>query len=300
MKDIIDKINALKKEKNATILAHNYQAVEIQDLADYCGDSLQLAMLSAEIKSEIIVFCGVKFMAETAAILNPEARILLPVKDAGCPMADMITGEQLRKFKSQHPGSTVVCYVNSTVEVKAESDICCTSSNTVKVMNSVDPNSTILFVPDRNLGSWAAGQSGRKVITWDGYCPTHQWGFSEEDVRKMRADYPGHKLLVHPECDPQIVRHADEVMSTGGMMRYVESGDRVIIATETGLTNYLKHLYPKKSIVNLSPRAICQNMKKTHLRDVLAALEEEQHHIVVDPQIARKAKSSIDRMLELS
>ncbi|MCB5270859.1 MAG: quinolinate synthase NadA [Candidatus Cloacimonetes bacterium] len=300
MKDIIARINELRTQKNALILAHNYQPIQIQELADYRGDSLQLAMLSAQLDNPLIVFCGVRFMAETAAILNPKTKVLLPVQDAGCPMADMITGLQLREFKRSHPGSTVVCYVNSTVEVKAESDICCTSSNAVKVIQSVPKDHTVLFVPDRNLGSWAAKQTGRKVITWDGYCPIHQWGFTTEDVANMRAKYPEHKLLAHPECDPEIVDQADEVMSTGGMMNYAKTHDKMIIATETGLTNYLQHIYPEKSIVTLSPKAICPDMKKISLEDVLAALEQEQYHIQVPEDIATKAKVSIDRMLELS
>lgn len=300
MNEIIQKIQALKKERQALILAHNYQAVEIQDLADYRGDSLQLAMLSRDLRSPLIVFCGVRFMAETAAILNETSRVLLPVLDAGCPMADMITAEQLRQFKAEHPGSPVVCYVNSTVEVKAESDICCTSSNAVKVLQSLPADKEILFVPDRNLGSWAAGQSGRKVITWNGYCPTHQWGFGIGDIRNMRAKYPDFLLLAHPECDPVIVNEADLVMSTGGMMNYVQQNDKVIIATENGLTDYLKHIYPTKKIVTLSPKAVCQNMKKTRLQDVLKALQEERHHVVVEESIAQKARESIDRMLALS
>nr|MDK2851595.1 quinolinate synthase [Candidatus Cloacimonadota bacterium] len=300
MKEIREQIKALKQEKNALILAHNYQDIEIQELADYRGDSLQLAMLSKDVKTDLIVFCGVRFMAETAAILNPNARVLLPVLDAGCPMADMISGEQLREFKAEHPGSVVVCYVNSTVEVKAESDICCTSSNAVQVLNSIPEDKTILFVPDRNLGSWAARESGRKVIAWNGYCPTHQWGFSAADITNMRQQYPDHKLLAHPECDPIIVDRADFVMSTGGMIRYAKEHDKMIIATENGMIDYLKHIYPQKSIISLSPKAVCQNMKKTHVQDVLNALREEKYHIVVAEEIAARAKKSIDRMLELS
>jgi quinolinate synthase len=299
MQDITNEIKRLAKAKNALILAHNYQAVEIQDLADYRGDSLQLSILSAEVKSPLIVFCGVRFMAETAAILNPGSKVILPVMDAGCPMADMISGEQLRQFKAAHPGSVVVCYVNSTVEVKAESDICCTSSNALKVVSSLPPDQTILFVPDRNLGSWVAKVSGRKIITWNGYCPTHQWGFSLQDVQKMRGEYPDYELLVHPESDPVIVEQADHVMSTGGMVKYLEEHDRVIIATENGLTDYLKHLHPDKKILSLSPKAICQNMKKTRVEDVLNALQNEEHQIQVDPAIAQKAKLSIDRMLAI-
>jgi quinolinate synthase len=257
-------------------------------------------MLSRDLKNPMIVFCGVRFMAETAAILNESSTVLLPVLDAGCPMADMISADQLRQFKAQHPGSPVVCYVNSTVEVKAESDICCTSSNAVKVLQSLPADKDTLFVPDRNLGSWAAHQSGRKVITWNGYCPTHQWGFGLGDIRNLKTKYPDYALLAHPECDPVIVNEADMVMSTGGMMKYVEQNDKVIIATENGLTDYLKHIYPNKKIITLSPKAVCQNMKKTTVRDVLKALEESRHHIVVDEAIAKKARESIDRMLALS
>jgi len=299
MKDIIQEIKRLRDLKNALILAHNYQALEIQELADYRGDSLQLSILSAQLKSPMILFCGVQFMAETAAILNPDSKVILPVIDAGCPMADMITAEQLNKFKAEHPDSVVVCYVNSTVEVKAESDICCTSSNALKVVSSIPPGKTILFVPDRNLGSYIAKISGRKIITWNGYCPTHQWGFTTDDITRMRANYPDYELLAHPECDPVIVEQADQVMSTGSMVKHLESHDRVIIATENGLTNYLKHIHPDKHIETLSPKAICQNMKKIRIEDLLSALQDEQYHITVEPKIAEKAKRSIDRMLAI-
>ena len=293
-------IERLKHERQALILAHNYQAVEIQELADFRGDSLQLAIQAAQVTAPLIVFCGVRFMAETAAILNPRSKVLLPAADAGCPMADMISAEQLISFKNQHPGSPVVCYVNSTVDVKAESDICCTSSNAVKVLQSLPADKPILFVPDRNLGSWAAKQSGRQVITWNGYCPTHQWGFSLEDIKALRTQYPGFTLLAHPECDQAIVEQADLVMSTGGMMNWMQNGDKAIIATENGLTNYLKHLYPEKSIVTLSPRAVCQNMKKTTLENLLQSLVDLQHEITVESGIAEKARKSIDRLLELT
>ncbi|MDD2228844.1 MAG: quinolinate synthase NadA [Candidatus Cloacimonetes bacterium] len=298
--ELIDKIKVLKQEQNALILAHNYQAVEIQDLADYRGDSLQLSILAAELKAPTIVFCGVKFMAETAAILNPTSDILLPAVDAGCPMADMINVTQLRKFKIQYPGSPVVCYVNSSVEVKAESDICCTSSNAVKVLQSLPDDLPILFVPDKNLGAWAAKQAGRQVITWNGYCPVHQWGFYEQNVFDIRAKYPDYTLLAHPECDPDIVQHADLVLSTGGMMNWIVSGDKAIIATENGLTKYLQHLYPEKQIVSLSPRANCKNMKRTTLEHVYLALLNHQYLVKVDPAIAEGALKSISRMLELS
>jgi len=299
-REIIDSINQLRKDRDALILAHNYQAVEIQDLADYRGDSLQLAMLAAKVSASVIVFCGVKFMAETAAIINPASRILLPAINAGCPMADMIDANQLRAFKRNNPGSPVVCYVNSSVEVKAESDICCTSSNAVRVLQSLPDTKSILFVPDRNLGSWAAKQAGREVITWDGFCPVHQLHFSETDVDNARLSYPSHTLIAHPECDPAIIKHADYVMSTGGMMEWMETGDNAIIATENGMVNYLQHIYPGKSIVGLSANANCKNMKKTTLEHVLLALQNMQYEITVAPEIAEKAKRSIEKMLELS
>ena len=298
--ELIQEIKHLKKEKNALILAHNYQIVEIQDLADYRGDSLQLSILAKEVKAPLIVFCGVKFMAETAAILNPESTILLPAIDAGCPMADMISLSQLKAFKQNYPGSPVVCYVNSSVEVKAESDVCCTSSNAVKILKSFSNEKPILFVPDRNLGSWAGKQSGKKVITWDGYCLVHQYGFSEEDVLTLKNEYPDYKLLVHPECSPQIIKYADLVISTGGMVDWVKNNDKAIIATEIGLTEYLQHIYPEKSLIPLSPKAICKNMKKTTLENVYNALKYNQYVISVEPNTAQKARKAIDRMLELS
>lgn len=298
--ELIQEIKRLKAEKNALILAHNYQNIEIQDLADYRGDSLQLSILAKEVKAPLIVFCGVKFMAETAAILNPESTILLPVIDAGCPLADMITLNQLKAFKQNYPGSPVVCYVNSSVEVKAASDVCCTSSNAVKILKSFSTEKPILFVPDRNLGSWAAQQSGKKVITWDGYCVVHQYGFSEEDVLTVKSKYPDYKLLVHPECDPQIIKYADLVVSTGGMVDWVKNNDKAIIATEIGLTEYLQHIYPEKSLIPLSPKAICKNMKKTTLENVYNALKYNQYVISVEPNTAQKARKAINRMLELS
>jgi quinolinate synthase len=298
--ELIKKIKLLKEEKAAIILAHNYQAVEIQDLADYRGDSLQLSIIATEAKAPVIVFCGVRFMAETAAIMNPTSEILLPAADAGCPMADMINATQLREFKSSYPGSPVVCYVNSSVQVKAESDICCTSSNAVKVMQSLPADKPILFVPDKNLCTWAGKQAGRQVITWNGYCPVHQWGFSEQNVLALRAKYPDYKLLAHPECDTDILKHADLVLSTGGMMQWIATGDKAIIATENAFTKYLKHIYPNKQIIPLSPQANCKNMKKTTLEHVYQALLLHQFLVKVEPDIAEKARLSITRMLELA
>ncbi len=298
--NIVDKINKLRQEKGALILAHNYQVPAIQDIADFRGDSLQLSIRAKEADSELIVFCGVRFMAETAAILNPKARVLLPVEHAGCPMADMITDEQLRQFKAQHPGAKVVCYVNSTAAVKAESDVCCTSSNAVKIISSFPKDETILFVPDQNLGSWAARQAGREVIVWPGYCPVHQWGFTINNLKNLRKKHPDYKLIAHPECDEDIVAQADEVLSTGQMERYVAENDKLIIATDASFTDYMKHIHPNKELVPLSIRARCANMRKTTLNELLRALENEEHHVVVDPETAARAKHSLDRMLELS
>ncbi len=300
MQELKARIESLKQEKNAIILAHNYQSTDIQDLADFRGDSLQLSILAKEASAEIIVFCGVRFMAETAAILNPSAKVLLPVADAGCPMADMITAEQLRAFKAKHPGAAVVCYVNSSVEVKAESDICCTSSNAVKVVSSFPRDREILFVPDQNLGTWAAKQSGRKVITWNGYCPVHHWGLSLRYLHEARANFPGYKILAHPECQLDLLQEADLVMSTGGMMDYVSKHDEVILATEKGMIDYLKHLYPQKKIEALSETSICQNMKKTRVEDLLRSLEEESLPIQVEHEVAERAVACLNRMLELS
>lgn len=299
MKHIIEQIQNLRSQKDAIILAHNYQSVDIQELADFTGDSLQLSIMAQNSKAALIIFCGVRFMAETAAILNPGSKVILPVLDAGCPMADMINAEQLRAFKAMHPNAAVVCYVNSTVEVKAESDICCTSSNAVRVLLSIPAEREILFVPDQNLGSWAARQAGRKVITWNGYCPVHQWSWDLSRVRDIRIKHPDYTFLAHPECPEAVVEAADMVMSTGGMMQYLEAHDNVIIATEQGMIDYMKHLYPNKNIESLNPLAICKNMKKTRLEDVLNALETEEHLVKVDPLIAEKAISSLKRMLEL-
>ncbi len=297
---MIARINQLRKEKDAIILAHNYQAVDIQDLADYKGDSLQLSILASKSRSRMIVFCGVRFMAETAAILNPEAKVVLPVLDAGCPMADMITAEQLRAFKALHPGAAVVCYVNSSVEVKAESDICCTSSNALNVIRSIPADQEILFVPDQNLGTWAAAQADRKVIVYNGYCPVHQFSYNLPQVMDMRAKHPDFTILAHPECPKEVVAAADKVMSTSGMMSFVEANDKVIIATEQGMVDYLIHLYPHKQILPLNPMAICKNMKKTRLEDLLNALETESHHITVAPEIAARAIGCLDKMLEIT
>jgi quinolinate synthase len=297
--NIIDKINTLRREKEAIILAHNYQSVAIQDIADFRGDSLQLSIQAQQTKAKIIVFCGVRFMAETASILNPDTKVLLPVADAGCPMADMITVEQLRQFKQEHPGAPVVCYVNSSVAVKAESDVCCTSSNAVKVLKSFPEDQTILFVPDQHLGTWAARQSSRNVIVWDGFCPVHHWGFEKRQIKNLKKKYPEYSLIAHPECDDDIISEADEVLSTGGMMNYVPEHDNIIIATDAAFTDYLKHIYPEKKLVALNTKARCRNMRKITLQSIVAALEQEQVYISIPKEMADKAIKSLNRMLEL-
>ncbi|MCD4650970.1 MAG: quinolinate synthase NadA [Candidatus Cloacimonetes bacterium] len=291
-------VQKLKKEKNAIVLAHNYQILPVQHLADFIGDSLQLAQEAAKAKAEIIVFCGVRFMAETAKLLNPEARILLPVMEAGCPMADMLTAEQLIDFKEKHPGATVMCYVNSSVEVKAVSDICCTSSNAVKIIESLPPDEKILFVPDQNLGQYAAMKTGRNIIVWDGYCMVHHHKITLKDVDGMRMEHPDYTLMVHPECPPAIFNRADKVGSTKQMADFVRDNDKVVLGTEVGLIDQLSEMYPEKNIFPLSIRATCLNMKKTSPRDVLLSLIEEKHEIVIDPKIADAALKSVQRMLE--
>jgi len=297
---MINEINRLRQEKNAIILAHNYQTTDIIAIADFVGDSLQLSIEASRVKADFIVFCGVRFMAETAAMLNTSAKVLLPALDAGCPMADMVTADQLRKYREEHPDIVIVCYVNSSAEVKAESDICCTSSNAVRVLKSIPKEQPVLFVPDQNLGSWAARQAGREVILWDGFCPIHHWGFEIGQVKALRRKYPQHRLIAHPECDEGIVESADAVMSTSGMIAEAQVHDKLIIATEKGLVDYLSMIHPGKSIIGLNPKAICKNMKKTTLPHVLDALRFEQHLVSVEPEIARRAVISLERMLELS
>ena len=300
MDSIKERILRLKKEKNAIILAHNYQILPVQEVADFIGDSLQLAREAAKIESELIVFCGVKFMAETAKLLNPQTKVLLSVTEAGCPMADMITGAQLRKFKSKHPNSVTVCYVNSSVEVKAESDICCTSGNAVKIINSIPKEKTILFVPDQNLGTYAAEQTGRNIIVWKGFCNVHHINITLADVKRVKAEFPNYTLLVHPECKPEVFREADIVASTKGMADYTKEHDNLIIGTEVGLFEQLRAKYPHKNLIPLSANAICKNMKKTTLADVLTTLETERNEIIIEKDIADRAVKSIVKMLDLS
>ncbi len=298
--NIVEKIIKLKKEKNAVILAHNYVTMDVQNVADFVGDSLALAQKAKTVEADLIVFCGVRFMGETAKLLNPETKVVLANKNAGCPMADMITADQLKDFKAEHPNSTVMCYVNSSIEVKAESDICCTSSNAVKIAKSVPEDKTILFVPDKNLGTYVAQQTKHKVIVWDGFCPVHNNNFSKIDVEKVRKNFPDYKLLVHPESLPEVFNKADIVGSTKGMADYSEENNKIIIGTEVGLLRQLEAKYPEKKFAALSEKAICVNMKKNTLKDVLNSLENETDEIIIDAEIAKRALKSIEAMLELS
>ena len=295
-----EKISQLKKERNAVILAHNYQPGEIQDLADFCGDSLGLSIEASKTDAEVIVFCGVKFMAETAAILSPEKTVLLPERTAGCPMADMITAEQLRELKAKFPGAIVVCYVNSTAEVKAESDYCCTSSNAVAVVNSLPSDKKILFVPDRNLGSFVAERTGRDIELWPGYCTTHVC-ITEDDIRKAKQEYPDAIVMSHPECTEPVRKISDELLSTGQMLKFVKknSTKRYIVATEKGIVHALKKENPNAEYIPATERAICPNMKKITIDKVITSLEEMKERIVVEEEIRVGARKSLDRMVEI-
>ena len=296
---LVDKILKLKKEKNAVFLVHNYQRGEVQDIADYIGDSLGLSQRAAETAADVIVFCGVHFMAETAAIICPDKTVLLPDINSGCPMADMITAEQLRQRKKELPSATVVCYVNSTAEVKAESDICCTSANAVKVVESLDAGE-ILFVPDQYLGHYVSTRTGREMHYWPGYCPTHV-RITTEDILERKKEHPQAKVLIHPECRPEVIELADEVFSTGGMIRYARESDttEMIVGTEFGIIHRLEKENPGKKFIRVSNKAICPNMKLITLEKVLWALEDMKHQITVPEEIRVKARFAVDRMLEI-
>ena len=300
-KELIEKINKLRKEKNAIILAHNYQLGEIQDIADFCGDSLELSIKAKEVSADMIVFCGVTFMAETACILSPSKTVLLPRLDAGCLMADMLTGEDVRKMKAARPGAVVLCYVNSTAEVKAESDICVTSANALDIAKSVPADKEIIFVPDSNLGNYVMQKTGRKMTMFPGYCPTHM-RLSREDILARRKEFPDAKVIIHPESRIEVSELADEVLSTGGMCRDVkESGAKqFIIATESGIIHRLRKENPGKLLIPISEEAVCPTMKMIRLTDLYNSLEKEEHKITVPEDLRVKALRPIEKMLELS
>ena len=296
---LMNEILRLKKERNAIILAHNYQIAEVQDIADLTGDSLELSRAAATMDGDVIVFCGVDFMAETAAILSPGKTVLLPVVDACCPMAAMITAEELRHVKSRYPDAAVVCYVNTTAEVKAESDICCTSSNAINVVNSLKEE-RVIFVPDRNLARYVARFSKKEILSWEGYCIVHDQ-ITPEHVRAAQNRYSGAKVVVHPECRPEVIDMADHVASTSGIIRYVcaSQDTTFIIGTETGILHRIWKECPTKNCYPLSEAALCRNMKKTDLSTVRDALSTLRPRITVPENIARGARRAIDRMLAL-
>ncbi len=300
--NIVQKIEDLKKRRKAVILAHNYQIPEVQDIADFVGDSLDLSIRAASTDAEVIVFCGVHFMAETAKILSPGKTVLLPDKNAGCPMADMITADQLRALKAEHPRAKALCYVNTSAEVKAECDLCCTSANALRMVSEVLKDAQeILFVPDRYLAAFVAGQTGREFAVWQGFCPTHA-RILPEHVLEARALHPGAPVVVHPECRPEVSALADLTTSTGGMVRYAREAEarEIIIGTEPGILHRLRKENPGKVFHPVSESAICPNMKRTNLEKILWALEDMEHAIVVPDEIAGRARRCIEAMLALS
>jgi quinolinate synthase len=293
-------IKDLAKKRNAIILAHNYQPPEIQDLADLCGDSLELSRKAAQTDAEVIVFCGVHFMAETASILSPHKKVLLPRLDAGCLMADMITADGLQIKIDSLPPMPVVTYVNSTADVKALSTICCTSANVVHVVNSL-PQDEMLLTPDRNLAMYAASQTGKKIHVWDGYCPTHEW-LTPDDVAEARANHPDAVFIAHPECRPDVVRMADAVASTSGMLRHVAQADEkeFIIGTELGLIYPMQKANPDKVFHPASRKMTCSNMKKISVEDVLKSLETMTPEVKVPEKIRVPALNAVQAMIDLN
>ncbi|MBQ4471299.1 MAG: quinolinate synthase NadA [Kiritimatiellae bacterium] len=298
---ITDEINRLKKERKAVILAHNYQRAEVQAIADFTGDSLELARKATQVEADVIAFCGVYFMAETAAILNASKTVLIPDASAGCPMADMITGEQLRALKAKHPGAIAVCYVNSTAEVKAECDICVTSGNAEKIMASLPKGREVLFVPDQHLGGYIADKRGEKYVLWPGCCPTHQ-RLTAKKIADARAAHPGAPVLVHPECPKDVRDAADECLSTGGMCAYARKSDarEIIVGTEIGILYRLRTENPGKTFWPVDDATVCPNMKKTTLENLRDCLRDLSPRVTVAPDIASKAKRAIDAMLAVS
>lgn len=295
--DIREKIKHLKAQRNAVILAHNYQRAQVQDIADYVGDSLGLSMQAAKLDADVIVFCGVDFMAESAAILSPGKIVLIPDAAAQCPMAAMVTAESLRKAKQEHKGAAVVCYVNSSADVKAECDICCTSSNAVAVVESL-PQHDVLFVPDRNLANYVASKTDKNIIVWEGYCPTHHQ-ILKGDILLAKMEHPDAVVLAHPECRSEVLEVSDHVFSTDGMLRYVRASDEkeFIIGTESGLIHRLQTENPDKIFYAANEYAICPNMKMTTLEGVLHCLETMEHVVTVPEDVRGKAKVALDRML---
>ena len=297
--ELTNRISGLRKRRNAVILAHNYQLGEVQDIADFVGDSLELSQNAAKTNADVIVFCGVHFMAETASILCPDNVVLLPDIHSGCPMADMITADHLREKKREHPQAVVVCYINSSAEVKAEADICCTSANAVKVIESLNAQE-ILFVPDQYLGHYISTNTNKKMILWPGFCPTHA-RIQPHKIKELKQEYPQAKVVVHPECRPEVIAIADEVLSTSGMCRYANRSEvkEMIVGTEMGIIHRLRKENPGKRFISVSEQAICPNMKLITLEKILWSLEDMQPRVKVAEDIRLRAKSAVDRMLKI-
>jgi quinolinate synthase len=295
---LVDRISALKKTRNAVILVHNYQLGEVQDIGDFVGDSLELSQKAAKTAADVIVFCGVHFMAETASILCPDKVVLLPDMNAGCPMANMITAERLRAKKKEHPRAVVVCYVNSPAEVKAESDICCTSANAVEIVASLD-DKEVIFVPDQYLGHYVSARTGKDMILWPGFCPTHV-RITPEKIQELRQEHPQAKVVVHPECRPDVIALADEVASTSGMCRYARRDDvrEMVVGTEIGIIHRLRRENPGKKFIPISEQTICPNMKLITTEKVLWALEDLGPEVKVPHEVRLKAIAAVDKMLQ--
>lgn len=300
LKTKIERVRELLQARNALLLAHNYQRDEVQEIADITGDSLGLSIEAARSGADVIVFCGVHFMAESAAILSPEKKVILPRIEAGCPMADMITGDELKEFREGNPEHVVVTYVNSTAEVKAYTDICCTSANAVSVIRHIPEGRKIFMVPDRNLARYVEEKAGRKLEWWDGYCPTHD-RVTADEVLKMKEVHPESVVVVHPECRPDVVDLADHVCSTSGMYAYCResTAKKFIIGTEMGILYRLRKESPDKEFFLASEALICPNMKLTTIDDVIECLEEMKNIITVPEEIGERAKKALDAMLEV-
>ncbi|MEW6324663.1 MAG: quinolinate synthase NadA [Nitrospirota bacterium] len=299
-RELTERILKLKAERKAVILSHNYQVSELQDIADFVGDSLELSQQAAKTDAAVIVFCGVDFMAETAAILCPDKTVLIPDRDAGCSMSDMITVEQLRAMKAKHPAAVVVCYVNTTAAIKAESDICCTSANAVRVVESIPKDKEIIFIPDQFLGQHVMEQTGRKMILYNGYCPTH-FRIMAADLLEAKAEHPKAQVFAHPECTSEVTALADQVASTSGISRAVKASkaEEVIIATETGILHRIQKENPTKKVFAACQWCDCAHMKVNTLEKLLWSLEDMQYVVTVPEEIRVKAKRAIDRMLAL-
>jgi len=298
--DLAAKIKDLKNKRNAVILVHNYQLPEVQDVADYRGDSLELSRIAAKTDAKVIVFCGVHFMAETASILCPHKKVIMPDINSGCPMANMITAQQLRTLKTQHPQAVVVGYVNTSAEVKAELDVCCTSTNAVAVVNAFKDAEEIIFVPDKYLADYVSRKTGRKLISWNGFCPTHI-KILPEDIKREKGFHPKAKVIVHPECLPAVVSMADAVLSTSQMCKFAKETEskEIIVGTEVGIIYRLKQDNPTKEFYPASEAAVCPNMKRVTQEKVFWALENLEEEVRVSDYIRRRARKAIDRMLEI-